>query len=50
MFALLLIVFCFVFVIVKGFSRAKPSGRCSTQFHEFNDPSNFINPFNEFNN
>lgn len=50
MFALLLIVFCFVFVIVKGFGKAAQKGRRSTQFQEFNDPSNFINPFNEFNN
>ena len=49
MFALLLIVFCFVFVIVKIVAGNGSKGR-NTQFHKFNDPGNFVNPFNDFNN
>jgi hypothetical protein len=49
MYAIPLIAFCFIFIVVKGFRKSCDHKAESCEFQELNDPGNFINPFNEYN-
>jgi len=48
--SLLLIIFCFIVVIFKIITQGRNKKAEAYKFQEFNDPGNFVNPFNEYNN